>query len=149
MRLPGTAGSAETFQLRSDDRAGQAFAGIAAEGSHRDKPEHLARYVLRPPAANGRLAMSRRGPARCTPTTPSAGCPTSHQAVYTPCPPIRFAALLAERQGAVESGMRVACQVTACHWPPRFRNIALLRYRVTLPSAARPTRRNVRAAASR
>jgi hypothetical protein len=36
-------------------------AGVAAKGSQRDKIEHLARYVSRPPIATERLALTESG----------------------------------------------------------------------------------------
>jgi hypothetical protein len=45
-------------------------AGIAAEGSQRDKLEHLARYVSRPPIATERLALTENGQVRVSLKTP-------------------------------------------------------------------------------
>jgi hypothetical protein len=45
-------------------------AGIAAEGSQRDKLEHLARYVSRPPVATERIALTEHGQVRYTLKTP-------------------------------------------------------------------------------
>jgi hypothetical protein len=44
-------------------------AGIAAKGA-RDKLEHLARYVARPPIATERLSLTEGGLVRCTLKTP-------------------------------------------------------------------------------
>src|SRR5690606_2839778 len=40
-------------------------AGIAAKASQRDKLEHLARYVARPPVATERLSLTEGGLVRC------------------------------------------------------------------------------------
>jgi hypothetical protein len=40
-------------------------AGIAAKASQRDKLEHLARYVARPPVATERLSLTEGGQVRC------------------------------------------------------------------------------------
>jgi Putative transposase/Transposase zinc-binding domain len=40
-------------------------AGIAAKASQRDKLEHLARYVSRPPVATERLSLTEGGQVRC------------------------------------------------------------------------------------
>jgi hypothetical protein len=45
-------------------------AGIAAKASQRDKLEHLARYVARPPVATGRLSLTEGGLVRCALKTP-------------------------------------------------------------------------------
>ena len=45
-------------------------AGVAAKGSERDKLEHLARYVSRPPIATERLALTEGGHVRLTLKTP-------------------------------------------------------------------------------
>lgn len=45
-------------------------AGIAAQASQREKLEHLARYVSRPPVATGRLALTERGLIRYGLKTP-------------------------------------------------------------------------------
>jgi hypothetical protein len=45
-------------------------AGIAAKASQRDKLEHLARYVSRPPVATERLSLTESGLVRCALKTP-------------------------------------------------------------------------------
>ena len=45
-------------------------AGIAAKGSQRDKLEHLARYVSRPPVATEQLSLTERRHVRCALKTP-------------------------------------------------------------------------------
>jgi hypothetical protein len=45
-------------------------AGIAGKASQRDKLEHLARYVSRPPVATGRLSLTEGGYVRYTLKTP-------------------------------------------------------------------------------
>jgi hypothetical protein len=45
-------------------------AGIAAKASQRDKLEHLARYVARPPVATERLSLTEGGLVRCALKTP-------------------------------------------------------------------------------
>jgi Putative transposase len=45
-------------------------AGIAAQTSQRDKLEHLARYVARPPVAIERLSLTEGGNVRCALKTP-------------------------------------------------------------------------------
>ena len=45
-------------------------AGIAAKASQRDKLEHLARYVSRPPVATERLSLTESGHVRCALKTP-------------------------------------------------------------------------------
>ena len=45
-------------------------AGIAAQASQRDKLEHLARYVSRPPVATERIALTEHGQVRYTLKTP-------------------------------------------------------------------------------
>ncbi len=45
-------------------------AGIAAKASQRDKLEHLARYVSRPPVATERLSLTEGGQVRCALKTP-------------------------------------------------------------------------------
>jgi hypothetical protein len=45
-------------------------AGIGAKGSQRDKLEHLARYVSRPPVATERLSLTESGHVRCVLKTP-------------------------------------------------------------------------------
>jgi ribosomal protein S27E len=45
-------------------------AGIAAKASQRDKLEHLARYVARPPVATSRLSLTESGQVRCALKTP-------------------------------------------------------------------------------
>jgi hypothetical protein len=45
-------------------------AGIAAKASLRDKLEHLARYVARPPVATERLSLTESGQVRCALKTP-------------------------------------------------------------------------------
>jgi hypothetical protein len=45
-------------------------AGIAATPSQRDKIEHLARYVSRPPVATERLSLTEGGQVRCALKTP-------------------------------------------------------------------------------
>jgi hypothetical protein len=45
-------------------------AGIAAKASQRDKLEHLARYVARPPVATERLSLTEGGQVRCALKTP-------------------------------------------------------------------------------
>lgn len=45
-------------------------AGIAAKASQRDKLEHLARYVARPPVATERLSLTESGQVRCALKTP-------------------------------------------------------------------------------
>ncbi|MGI8843407.1 MAG: transposase [Gemmatimonadaceae bacterium] len=45
-------------------------AGVAAQGSQRDKLEHLARYVSRPPVATERLSLSESGHVRYALKTP-------------------------------------------------------------------------------
>ena len=45
-------------------------AGIAATASQREKLEHLARYVSRPPVATERLSLTEGGQVRCALKTP-------------------------------------------------------------------------------
>jgi hypothetical protein len=45
-------------------------AGVAAKGSQRDKLEHLARYVARPPIATERVALTDNGQVRYALKTP-------------------------------------------------------------------------------
>ena len=45
-------------------------AGIVANASQRDKLEHLARYVARPPVATERLSLTEGGLVRCALKTP-------------------------------------------------------------------------------
>jgi hypothetical protein len=45
-------------------------AGIAAKAAQRDKLEHLARYVARPPLATERLSLTEGGQVRCALKTP-------------------------------------------------------------------------------
>jgi hypothetical protein len=45
-------------------------AGVAAKASQRDKLEHLARYVARPPIATERLSVTEGGLVRCALKTP-------------------------------------------------------------------------------
>jgi hypothetical protein len=45
-------------------------AGLAAQGSQRDKLEHLARYVSRPPVATERLSLTEGGYVRYALKTP-------------------------------------------------------------------------------
>jgi hypothetical protein len=45
-------------------------AGVAAKASQRDKLEHLARYVSRPPVATERLSPTQSGLVRCALKTP-------------------------------------------------------------------------------
>jgi hypothetical protein len=45
-------------------------AGIGAKASQRDKLEHLARYVSRPPVATERLSLTEGGQVRCALKTP-------------------------------------------------------------------------------
>src|SRR5690606_5021220 len=45
-------------------------AGIVAKASQRDKLEHLARYVARPPVATERLSLTEGGLVRCALKTP-------------------------------------------------------------------------------
>jgi Putative transposase len=45
-------------------------AGVVAKASQRDRLEHLARYVTRPPVATERLSLSEGGLVRCALKTP-------------------------------------------------------------------------------
>ena len=45
-------------------------AGIAAKASQRDKLEHLARHIARPPVATERLSLTEGGQVRCALKTP-------------------------------------------------------------------------------
>jgi len=55
-----------THERRVPESSGFSLhAGIAAKASQRDKLEHLARYVSRPPVATERLSLTESGLVRC------------------------------------------------------------------------------------
>lgn len=60
-------------RARPDVAAASGFslhAGVSARGSDREKLEHLARYIARPPVATERLALTDSGHIRYTLKTP-------------------------------------------------------------------------------
>ncbi|MBA3563192.1 MAG: transposase [Gammaproteobacteria bacterium] len=58
-------------------------AGVAAKGGDREKFEHLARYIARPPLATERLALTDGGHIRDTRKTPYRDA-TTHILFRTP-----------------------------------------------------------------
>ena len=54
-------------------------AGVRANGSEREKLEHLARYVSRPPIAIKRLALTEKGHIRLDMDAPDGGLERSAQ----------------------------------------------------------------------
>ena len=69
---------AEPDEPRREVAASSGFslhAGIAAKASQRDKLEHLARYVSRPPVATERLSLTESGLVRLALKTPYRGVP--------------------------------------------------------------------------
>jgi hypothetical protein len=62
-------------------------AGIAAKAVQRDKLEHLARYVSRPPVAAERLSLTESGLMRCALKTPYRDGTTHVMLLRASCPP--------------------------------------------------------------
>ena len=61
-RLPAASGTPR--QRLAQSSGFSLHAGIAAMGWRREEPEHLARYVSRPPVATERLALTQGGQVR-------------------------------------------------------------------------------------
>jgi hypothetical protein len=93
-------------------------AGISAKGSEREKLEHLARYVSRPPLSSERLALTEGGQVRLTLKTPYRDG-TTH-VIFEPEDFIaRLAALVPKLAG--RGGTLTACMVAVVPDVRRYR----------------------------